>query len=221
MSTLTQDDKKRAVARKAIDFVPDDSIIGVGTGSTVNFFIDELARIKARIDGCVSSSDASTARLKAHGIPVYELSSVGELQVYIDGADEVNHSLHMIKVGGGALTREKIVASAAREFICIADEAKYVSKLGAFPVAVEVIPMARSVVARELVHLGGHPELRQGFTTDNGNLILDVHDLDILKPLEMETAINQIAGVVCCGIFARQHAHVLLLGADDGVKVIR
>jgi ribose 5-phosphate isomerase A len=143
------------------------------------------------------------------------------LQVYIDGADEVNHSLHMIKGGGGALTREKIVASAAREFICIADEAKYVSKLGAFPVAVEVIPMARSVVARELVHLGGHPELRQGFTTDNGNLILDVHDLDILKPLEMETAINQIAGVVCCGIFARQHAHVLLLGADDGVKVIR
>lgn len=132
MSTLTQDDKKRAVARKAIDFVPDDSIIGVGTGSTVNFFIDELARIKARIDGCVSSSDASTARLKAHGIPVYELSSVGELQVYIDGADEVNHSLHMIKGGGGALTREKIVASAAREFICIADEAKYVSKLGAF-----------------------------------------------------------------------------------------
>jgi len=127
----------------------------------------------------------------------------------------------MIKGGGGALTREKIVASAAREFICIADEAKYVSKLGAFPVAVEVIPMARSVVARELVHLGGHPELRQGFTTDNGNLILDVHDLDILKPLEMETAINQIAGVVCCGIFARQHAHVLLLGADDGVKVIR
>ncbi len=221
MSTLTQDDKKRAVARKAIDFVPDDSIIGVGTGSTVNFFIDELARIKARIDGCVSSSDASTARLKAHGIPVYELSSVGELEVYIDGADEVNHSLHMIKGGGGALTREKIVAASARKFICIADEAKYVAKLGTFPVAVEVIPMARSLVARELVHLGGHPELRQGFTTDNGNLILDVHNLEILKPVEMETAINQIPGVVCCGIFARQHAHVLLLGTDSGVKEIR
>ena len=220
MSTLTQDDKKRAVARKAIDFVPDDSIIGVGTGSTVNFFIDELARIKARIDGCVSSSDASTARLKAHGIPVYELSSVGELQVYIDGADEVNHSLHMIKGGGGALTREKIVAAVAETFICIADGSKLVQALGKFPLPVEVIPMARAQVARELAKLGGTPKLREGFLTDNGNIILDVHGLSIADPVDLESRINQIVGVVTNGLFARRGADILLLGTPEGVKTL-
>lgn len=218
MSTLTQDDKKRAVARKAIDFVPDDSIIGVGTGSTVNFFIDELARIKARIDGCVSSSDASTARLKAHGIPVYELSSVGELQVYIDGADEVNHSLHMIKGGGGALTREKIVAAVARTFVCIADASKQVEVMGRFPLPVEVIPMAREYVARELSQLGGKPVLRAGFITDNGNQILDVHGLQITAPKALEERINQIVGVVTNGLFALRPADVLLLGTPQGVQ---
>ena len=212
---------KQAVARAALEYVVEGRIVGVGTGSTARLFIEELAGMKDRIAGAVASSEDTRQRLEKHGIRVFDLNDISDMPVYIDGADEITPEMHMIKGGGGALTREKIVASAAREFICIADEAKYVSKLGAFPVAVEVIPMARSVVARELVHLGGHPELRQGFTTDNGNLILDVHDLDILKPLEMETAINQIAGVVCCGIFARQHAHVLLLGADDGVKVIR
>lgn len=218
MSTLTQDDKKRAVARKAIDFVPDDSIIGVGTGSTVNFFIDELARIKARIDGCVSSSDASTARLKAHGIPVYELSSVGELQVYIDGADEVNHSLHMIKGGGGALTREKIVSAVAQKFVCIADGSKLVDVLGKFPLPVEVIPMASAYVARELTRLGGTPVLREGFVTDNGNLILDVKGLQIVDPEDLETRINQIVGVVTNGLFACRPADVCLLGTSTGVQ---
>ena len=218
---MTQDELKKAVGWAALQYVQPGTIVGVGTGSTAAHFIDALGTMKGQIEGAVSSSDASTEKLKSLGIHVFDLNEVDSLGIYVDGADEINRQLHMIKGGGAALTREKIVSAVAEQFICIADEAKYVSKLGAFPVAVEVIPMARSVVARELVHLGGHPELRQGFTTDNGNLILDVHDLDILKPLEMETAINQIAGVVCCGIFARQHAHVLLLGADDGVKVIR
>ncbi|WP_054285679.1 ribose-5-phosphate isomerase RpiA [Gulbenkiania mobilis] len=218
---LTQNQLKLAVAQKAIEFVPDDAIVGVGTGSTVNLFIEELSRIKGRIRGAVSSSEASTERLKAHHIPVFDLNAVDEVPVYIDGADEINHYLHMIKGGGGALTREKIVAAVAREFICIADETKYVSVLGQFPLPVEVIPMARSHVARELVRLGGHPEMRHGFTTDNGNIILDVHGLSIAKPVEMEETINQIAGVVTCGLFARRRADVLVLGRQNGVEVIR
>ncbi|TCW33755.1 ribose-5-phosphate isomerase RpiA [Gulbenkiania mobilis] len=218
---LTQNQLKLAVAQKAIEFVPDDAIVGVGTGSTVNLFIEELSRIKGRIRGAVSSSEASTERLKAHHIPVFDLNAVDDVPVYIDGADEINHYLHMIKGGGGALTREKIVAAVAREFICIADETKYVSVLGQFPLPVEVIPMARSHVARELVRLGGHPEMRHGFTTDNGNIILDVHGLSIAKPVEMEETINQIAGVVTCGLFARRRADVLVLGRQNGVDVIR
>ncbi|QOD81707.1 ribose-5-phosphate isomerase RpiA [Chromobacterium haemolyticum] len=218
---LTQDQLKLAVAKKAIEFVPDDSIVGVGTGSTVNLFIEELAAIKGRIRGAVSSSDASTARLKAHHIPVFDLNEVDALPVYIDGADEINHHLHMIKGGGAALTREKIVASVAEQFICIADETKYVAMLGGFPLPIEVIPMARSYVARELVTLGGHPELRQGVTTDNGNVILDVHGLKIQKPVELEEIINHLAGVVTCGLFARRRADVLVLGRQSGVEEIR
>ncbi|KMN83499.1 ribose 5-phosphate isomerase A [Chromobacterium alkanivorans] len=218
---LTQDQLKLAVAKKAIEFVPDDCIVGVGTGSTVNLFIEELAAIKGRIRGAVSSSDASTARLKAHHIPVFDLNEVDSLQVYIDGADEINHHLHMIKGGGAALTREKIVASVAEQFICIADETKYVAMLGGFPLPIEVIPMARSYVARELVKLGGHPELRQGVTTDNGNVILDVHGLKIQKPVELEEIINHLAGVVTCGLFARRRADVLVLGRQSGVEEIR
>ncbi|MBN3005074.1 ribose-5-phosphate isomerase RpiA [Chromobacterium alkanivorans] len=218
---MTQDQLKLAVAKKAIEFVPDDCIVGVGTGSTVNLFIEELAAIKGRIRGAVSSSDASTARLKAHHIPVFDLNEVDSLQVYIDGADEINHHLHMIKGGGAALTREKIVASVAEQFICIADETKYVAMLGGFPLPIEVIPMARSYVARELVKLGGHPELRQGVTTDNGNVILDVHGLKIQKPVELEEIINHLAGVVTCGLFARRRADVLVLGRQSGVEEIR
>ncbi|MCP1291402.1 ribose-5-phosphate isomerase RpiA [Chromobacterium sp. S0633] len=218
---LTQDQLKLAVAKKAIEFVPDDSIVGVGTGSTVNLFIEELAAIKGRIRGAVSSSDASTARLKAHHIPVFDLNEVDALPVYIDGADEINHHLHMIKGGGAALTREKIVASVADQFICIADESKYVAMLGGFPLPIEVIPMARSYVARELVKLGGHPELRQGVSTDNGNVILDVHGLKIQKPVELEEIINHLAGVVTCGLFARRRADVLVLGRQSGVEEIR
>ncbi|MBO0418024.1 ribose-5-phosphate isomerase RpiA [Chromobacterium haemolyticum] len=218
---MTQDQLKLAVAKKAIEFVPDDSIVGVGTGSTVNLFIEELAAIKGRIRGAVSSSDASTARLKAHHIPVFDLNEVDALPVYIDGADEINHHLHMIKGGGAALTREKIVASVAEQFICIADETKYVAMLGGFPLPIEVIPMARSYVARELVKLGGHPELRQGVTTDNGNVILDVHGLKIQKPVELEEIINHLAGVVTCGLFARRRADVLVLGRQSGVEEIR
>ncbi len=217
----TQDQMKMAAAKKAVQYIPDNAIIGVGTGSTVNFLIDELATIRDRIDGAVSSSEATTARLKAIGIPVYELNSVGDLEVYIDGADEINHHLHMIKGGGGALTREKIVAAASRQLVCIADEAKLVQKLGAFPLPVEVLPMARSLVARKLVKLGGHPEWRQDYVTDNGNIILDVHGLNIMAPVEMEETINHIPGVICCGLFARRHADVLLLGRADGtVQVI-
>ncbi len=217
---MTQEEMKQAAAKKAIQYVPENAVIGVGTGSTVNYFIDELIKIKGRIDGAVSSSDATTARLKAGGIPVYDLNSVDEVAVYVDGADEINHHMHMIKGGGGALTREKIVAAAAKQVICIADESKFVQKLGAFPVPVEVIPMARSLVARKLVKLGGHPEWRQDFITDNGNIILDVHDLEIMTPVEMEQTISVMAGVVCCGIFARRRADVLVLGRADGTVQI-
>jgi len=217
---MDQNQLKQLVAQQAIKFVPDDCIVGVGTGSTVNFFIDELAKIKGRIKGAVSSSEASTKRLKEIGIPVLDLNSVGpdELPVYIDGADEVNHHLHMIKGGGAALTREKIIAQVAQQFICIADESKYVPVLGAFPLPVEVIPMARSHVAREIVKLGGHPEWRMGVTTDNGNIILDVHGLQIAEPVKLEQQINQIVGVVTNGLFAARRADVLLLGTTDGVK---
>jgi ribose 5-phosphate isomerase A len=212
---MNQDALKHAAAEAALKEVPEDSIVGVGTGSTVNFFIEGLGRIKHRIEGAVSSSEASTARLKAQGIQVFELNSVSELDVYVDGADEITPYLHMIKGGGGALTREKIVAAVATRFVCIADESKWVERLGRFPLPVEVIPMAQSYVARQLVKLGGQPHLRKGFTTDNGNIILDVHNLDILNPIEMETSINQITGVVTNGLFARRGADVLLLATTD------
>jgi len=217
---MTQDELKKAVAKAATAHVPEDCIVGVGTGSTANFFIDELARIKGRLEGAVASSEATAARLKAAGIRVFDLNSVDELPVYVDGADEVTRHLHMIKGGGGALTREKIVAAVAGKFVCIADEAKLKDVLGAFPLPVEVIPMARSYVARELVRLGGHPELRQGFATDNGNIILDVHGLAIVNPVVLEGEMNQIAGVVANGLFARRGADVLLLGTRDGVKTL-
>ena len=217
---MTQDELKKAVAKAAIAHVPEDCIVGVGTGSTANFFIDELARIKGRLEGAVASSETTSARLKAAGIRVFDLNAVDELPVYVDGADEVTRHLHMIKGGGGALTREKIVAAVAGKFICIADEAKLKDVLGAFPLPVEVIPMARSYVARELVRLGGHPELRQGFTTDNGNIILDVRGLAIVNPVALEGEINQIVGVVANGLFSRRGADVLLLGTRDGVKTL-
>jgi ribose 5-phosphate isomerase A len=217
---MTQDELKQAVAREAIKYV-DGGIVGVGTGSTANFFIDELGKIKGRIDGAVASSEKTAERLRSHGIHVVDLNSVGELDVYVDGADEVTEHLAMIKGGGGALTREKIVAAVARKFICIADGSKLVPVLGKFPLPVEVIPMARSYVARELVKLGGQPQLRQGFTTDNGNIILDVLNLSILNPVELEGRINDIVGVVTNGLFARRGANVLLLGTEGGVKTIR
>ena len=218
---MTQDELKQAVAREAIKYVVEDAIIGVGSGSTVNYFIDELAKIKHRIDGAVASSQATADRLKAHGIRVVDLNSVDELPVYIDGADEITEHFAMIKGGGGALTREKIVSAVARQFVCIADASKLVGVLGKFPLPVEVIPMARSYVGREMVKLGGQPALRQGFTTDNGNLILDVYGLNILKPMELEAEIDGITGVVCNGLFARRGADLLLLGAADGVKVLK
>ncbi len=217
---MNQDQLKQAVARAAIEQVEAGALVGVGTGSTVNFFIDELAKVKARIDGAVSSSEASTRRLRNHGIPVLDLNEVDELGVYVDGADEITRHLHMIKGGGGALTREKIVAAVARRFVCIADESKLVGVLGKFPLPVEVIPMARSHVARRLVALGGQPVLRQGFTTDNGNVILDVRNLSITDPVALEGEINQITGVVTNGIFARRPADVLLLGTPGGVRTL-
>ncbi len=217
---MTQDEQKRAVAQAALQYVPTGEIIGIGTGSTANFFIDELAKIKHRIEGAVASSEITANRLKQHGIEVLDLNSVGELPVYVDGADEITRNMHRIKGGGGALTREKIVAAAARKFICIADQSKLVKVLGKFPLPVEVIPMARSYVAREIALLGGQPAWRQGFTTDNGNIILDVHNLNIMNPVELETALNQIAGVVTNGLFARRAANVLLIGTDQGVETI-
>lgn len=217
---MDPDELKAEAARTAISHIPEGSIVGVGTGSTVNHFIDGLSGIRERIRGAVSSSEASTERLRATGIDVWELNDVDDLPVYIDGADEINRHLQMIKGGGGALTREKIVAAVAKQFVCIADASKRVDMLGGFPVPVEVIPMARSYVARELVGLGGQPELRRGFITDNGNVILDVHNLTITKPIEMERTINNIAGVVTVGIFAQRRADVLLLATDNGVETI-
>ena len=219
-NSMDQNELKKAVARAAIAHIPDDCIVGVGTGSTANYFIDELAAIKGRIEGAVASSEASAARLRTAGIRVFDLNVVSDLPVYVDGADEVDHQLHMIKGGGGALTREKIVAAVARKFVCIADASKLKAVLGAFPLPVEVIPMARSHVGRELLRMGGRPELRQGFTTDNGNLILDVRGLTITDPVGLEAAINQIVGVVTNGLFARRKADVLLLGMPDGVRTM-
>lgn len=218
---MTADDKKRAAARAALDHLDDARIIGVGTGSTVNHFIDALGSIRDRIEGAVSSSEASTARLRTAGIPVLDLNQTGTLDVYVDGADEANRQLQLIKGGGGALTREKIVAEASRRFVCIADDSKLVGLLGAFPLPVEVIPMARSLVARKLVALGGQPALREGFVTDNGNVILDVRNLDFTDAAGLETRINNIPGVITCGIFAHRPADLLLLGTDNGVEVIR
>ena len=211
---------KKAAAIKALEFVEQDSIVGVGTGSTVNHFIDALATIKHTIVGAVSSSEASTERLKGYGIEVFDLNSVDDLSVYVDGADEINEHMHMIKGGGAALTREKIVAAVAKKFVCICDESKQVGVLGNFPLPVEVIPMARSYVARELVKLGGDPVYREGVITDNGNVILDVYNMQILNPVEMETKINALVGVVTNGLFADRGADVLVLGTPNGSKVI-
>lgn len=217
---MTQDDMKRAVAQAAITYVPNDCIVGVGTGSTANFFIDELAKIKNKIRGAVASSEASAKRLQGHGIEVISLNEAGDLPVYVDGADEITKHMHMVKGGGGALTREKIVAAASKKFICVCDESKLVDILGKFPLPIEVIPMARSYIAREVVKLGGQPKLREGFTTDNGNIILDVHNLKIMNPVELETALNHLPGVVTNGLFARRGADVLLLGTPNGVKTL-
>jgi ribose 5-phosphate isomerase A len=217
---MTQDEQKRLVAREAVKFIAEDAYLGVGTGTTANYFIDELAKVKNRIKGAVASSIHTADRLKGYGIPVIELTSVDELPVYVDGADETTAHGAMIKGGGGALTREKIVAAVAKSFVCIVDQSKLVSVLGGYPLPVEVIPMARSHVAHELVRLGGHPQLREHFTTDNGNIILDVEDLRILNPAELETKINNIVGVVTNGLFARRGADVILVGTDNGVQTL-
>ena len=215
---MDQNELKKMVAEAALEYVEAGTVIGIGTGSTANYFIDALARIKGKIEGAVASSIASADRLRGHNIPVLDLNSAGELSVYVDGADESTKHLHLIKGGGGARTREKIVAGASRKFVCITDESKLVDVLGAFPLPIEVIPMARSFVARELVKLGGTPVLREGFTTDNGNVILDIHNLKIMDPVKMEAELNNIPGVVTVGLFAIRPADVLLLGTKDGVK---
>lgn len=211
---------KRRAAEAALEFLPQDEVIGVGTGSTVNFFIDCLGAVRQRIKGAVASSVATAERLQAQGIELVDLNEAGTLPVYIDGADEATAHRQLIKGGGGALTREKIIAAASRQFVCIADESKLVGRLGAFPLPVEVIPMARSYVAREIVALGGKPAYRQGFTTDNGNIILDVHGLDILEPISLEQALNNIVGVVSNGLFAARGADVLLIGSASDVQRI-
>lgn len=217
---MTQDDLKRAVARAAIDYVIDGAWVGVGTGSTANLFIDALGEIKHRIRGAVASSERTAQRLRSLGVALVDLNEVDDLPVYVDGADEVTRDLCMIKGGGGALTREKIVAAVARRFVCIADGSKLVAQLGSFPLPVEVIPMARAHVARQLVKLGGAPRLREGFITDNGNVILDVHELQIGDPVAFERSLNDITGVVTNGLFALRRADVLLLGSSQGVQRI-
>jgi ribose 5-phosphate isomerase A len=221
---MTQDQLKKAVAKAAVDYIAPrlerDTVIGVGTGSTANFFIDMLADLKTEFDGAVASSEATAERLKSHGIPVYDLNSVNELEFYVDGADETNDRLELIKGGGGALTREKIVAEVARTFICIVDESKRVGVLGDFPLPVEVLPMARSHVGREIVKLGGDPVYRDGFTTDNGNIILDIYNMDISRPIQVEERLNNIVGVVTNGLFARRPADLLLLSTSAGVESI-
>ena len=214
---MSQEQLKQAVARAALEFVESDTVIGVGTGSTVNCFIDALAASKVRIEAAVSSSDATTRRLQDHGIKVLDLNQAGGLDLYVDGADEFDAHRRLIKGGGGALTREKIVAAASRQFICIVDESKRAGVLGRFPLPIEVIPMARSLVARKLVGLGGQPEWREGFTTDNGNWILDVHNLDLVDPVAMERSINDLPGVVTCGLFAIRPADLVLVAGPSGV----
>ncbi len=218
MSPNQKDQQKQLAAEAAIRFIKDDAIVGVGTGSTVNFFIDALAKIKGKIQCVVSSSKASTERLKAKHIPVYDLNSVSYLDVYVDGTDEITKNLCCIKGGGGALTGEKILAEAAKQFICIADESKLVGVLGTFSLPIEVIPMARSAVARRLVKMGGDPVYRENFITDYGNVILDVHNLEILEPAKLEAELNQIPGIVTNGLFARRPVDKLLLGTNEGVK---
>jgi ribose 5-phosphate isomerase A len=218
---MTQDELKQNVAREALKHVVEDAVVGVGSGSTVNFFIDALATIKGRIEGAVAASEASAERLKKHGIRVFDLNSIDELPVYVDGADEVTEHLHMIKGGGGALTREKITAAVAKKFVCICDASKLVPVLGKFPLPLEVIPMARSYVGREMLKRGAQPELRANFKTDNGNLVLDCRGLVLLDPPAMEADLNGIAGVVTNGIFARRPADVLLLGEASGVRVFK
>lgn len=219
---MTQDELKQAVARAACEYVatklPNDGILGVGTGSTANFFIDELVAIKYKIGGAVASSEATRKRLEGHGIRVFDLNDVGSMSIYVDGADEIDGGFNMVKGGGGALTREKIVAAVAHTFVCICDASKLVEVMGKFPLPVEVIPMARAYVAREIEKLGGKPKLREGFTTDNGNVILDVHGLSITDPKGLEAQLNQIVGVVTNGLFAQRGADVLLLGTPEGVK---
>ncbi|MEZ2862427.1 ribose-5-phosphate isomerase RpiA [Proteus terrae] len=218
---MTQDELKKAVGWAALEYVKPGMIVGVGTGSTASHFIDALATMKGQIEGTVSSSEASTAKLKSYGIPVFDCNEVDSLDIYVDGADEINHQMQMIKGGGAALTREKIIAGVAKTFICIVDESKQVDVLGKFPLPVEVIPMARSYVARELVKLGGLPEYRENVVTDNGNVILDVHNLTILNPIELENKINSIPGVVTVGLFANRGANVVLMGTSEGVQTIK
>ena len=214
---MTQDELKQKTAEAALEYVKDVSVVGVGTGSTVNHFINFLADMKSSIDGAVSSSESTTARLKEIGIPVLDLNSVGEVEVYVDGADEVNPLKQMIKGGGGALTREKIVAAASKTFICIVDETKTVDALGAYPLPIEVIPMARSYVAREMVKMGGRPVWREDYFTDNGNEIIDIHNLDIMEPIKMERTLSNIPGIVTVGIFAERPADVVLIGKENQI----
>jgi len=222
---MTQDELKQAVASAAFDHIQQylnpDAVIGVGTGSTANLFIEELARVKQKVNATVASSEETARRLKSHGIPVYDLNSVDEVTVYIDGADETNEYLQLIKGGGAALTREKIIAAVAKEFVCIADGSKWVDVLGAFPLPVEVIPMARSHVGRQIVKLGGDPVYREGVVTDNGNIIIDVYNMSIVNPRELETQLNEVVGVVTNGLFAHRPADALLLGRESGVETIR
>jgi ribose 5-phosphate isomerase A len=217
---MSQDELKKASAEAALEYVESGMIVGVGTGSTANHFIDGLAKIKGKLEGTVASSEASAERLRSHGIPVFDLNSTGDLQLYVDGADETTRHLHLIKGGGGALTREKIVAAASEKFVCIADQSKLVDVLGTFPLPVEVIPMARSYVARQIVKLGGQPVLREGFTTDNGNVILDVQNMSIVDPVALETELDHITGVVTNGLFARRGADVFLMATANGVEII-
>ena len=217
---MQADEMKRAAAKAALDYVPDGAVIGVGTGSTANYFIDELIGRRERIEATVASSEATARRLREGGLRVLDLAEVDDMPVYVDGADEITIHMHMIKGGGGALTREKIVAAVAKSFVCIADESKLVEVLGAFPLPVEVVPMARGYVAHELVRLGGRPQLREGFTTDNGNVILDVRGLDLARPVELESALNQLTGVVTNGLFARRGADVALLAGEQGVRTL-
>nr|VFK11809.1 MAG: ribose-5-phosphate isomerase [Candidatus Kentron sp. LPFa] len=218
---MSQDQNKKSAARAALEYIETGAVIGVGTGTTANYFIDALVDIRHRIEGTVASSKASADYLKSHGIPVLDLNGVDEVSVYVDGADEATKHLYLIKGGGGALTREKIVADVARRFVCVADASKLVDVLGKFPLPLEVIPMARSHVARQIVKMGGKPVWRSGFTTDNGNIILDVHNLSIIDPPALEAELNQIPGIVTNGLFARRPADVLLLGADGGVRTIQ